>query len=242
MLMKHSGLSSLSRFHTPESSPPTRHPTVEQTLVFQNPKQCYQTEKGKPVEAGAKGQNQIKVVTGLLAIVFVHLNGSFKNHTLQKGKSKHKQEKTFRNRSYRIHLRISLFKQQQFSLWLWPKVLSRSPCFCLSQHHPPVQGTKACLLPSAITVTMHARQRFVLERRWAFTSKEHWRTFLSWNFLQALPNMISLRHIHAQAYVCERLETTGTRSRESLSIWCLLKAKEAFSCQQLRYNDRAMAA
>lgn len=83
MLMKHSGLSTLSRFHTPESSPPTQHPTVEQTLVFQNPKQCYETEKGKPVEARGKGQNnQIKAVTGLLEIAFVYLNGSFKNHNL----------------------------------------------------------------------------------------------------------------------------------------------------------------
>lgn len=150
MLMKHSGLSSLSRFHTPESSPPTRHPTVERILVFQKPKQCYQTEKGKPVEAGAKGQNQIKVVTGLLAIVFVHLNGSFKNHNLQERKSKHKQEKTFRNRSYRIHLQISLFKQQQFSLWLWPKFFLEVPAFACHSITPQSKGPRpaCCLLPS----------------------------------------------------------------------------------------------
>lgn len=151
MLMKHSGLSILSRFHTPESSPPTQHPTVEQNLVFQNPKQCYQTEKGKPVEAGAKGQNnQIKAVRGLLAIAFVHLNGSFKNHNLQEGKSKHKRENLYKSIVSIYTLGFPCSNNSNFICGCDPSSFWKSLHFLVIASHPQSKGPRpaCCLLPS----------------------------------------------------------------------------------------------
>ena len=47
-------------------------------------------EKGKLTNTGAKGQNQINVVPGLLVVIFVHLNRSFKDHNLWDVRSKYK--------------------------------------------------------------------------------------------------------------------------------------------------------